>query len=112
VHVLVELLLKEVNDLTGVEAQVASIRGEHPLGIAALGDVVEVPFLEGDEDLFLELQDLGCLAHREAELSTAVKKHLAKARTRRHGGLHLLKILLGGLEVLEALLVEKNVARL
>ena len=111
-HVLVELLLEEVDDLPGIEPQVASIRGEHALSIATLGDVLEVSLLEGDEDLLLELEDLRGLAHGEAKLSTTVKEHLAKARARRHCRLHLLEIVLSGLEVLETLLVEKHVARL
>jgi hypothetical protein len=54
-HVLVEFLLEEVNNLTGIEAQVAGIRRKHALGIAALGDVLKVTLFEGNEDLLLEL---------------------------------------------------------
>ena len=109
-HVLVELLLEEVHDLTRIETEVARILGEHALGIAALGNVFEVALLEGYENLLLELKDLRGLPHREAKLTATVKEHLAEARTRWHGGLHLLKILLGGLEVREALLVEEHLA--
>jgi hypothetical protein len=65
VNMLVELLLKEVNDLTGVESQVTGIGGKHPLGVATLRDILEVTFLEGNEDLLLEFQNLRGLAHRE-----------------------------------------------
>jgi hypothetical protein len=54
-HVLVELLLEEVDYLARVEPQVTCIRRQHALRIAALGNVFEIAFFKGDEDLLFEL---------------------------------------------------------
>jgi hypothetical protein len=66
VAVLEEILGELVGDLAGIQAKITCIGREHPLGVTALGDVVEVPLLERDEDLLLELEDARGLGHGEA----------------------------------------------
>ena len=78
--VLVELLLEEVDDLPGVEAEVAGIAGEHALGIAALGHVVVVALLEGDEHVSAQLQDAGGLLEGEPEVVAPHDERLAEPR--------------------------------
>ena len=57
VDVLVELFLEKVGDLPGVETEVARVRREHALGVAALGHALEVALLESDEDILPKAED-------------------------------------------------------
>jgi hypothetical protein len=52
--VLKDLLLEEVNYLTGIQPQVASVRREHALRVTALGNVLKVPFLKSDKRLLFK----------------------------------------------------------
>ncbi|MDY4691855.1 hypothetical protein ACQQ9Y_04760 [Atopobiaceae bacterium SGI.236] len=48
---LVQVLLKLIDDISGIKTEIARIRGEHALGITAFGDGGIIALLKGYKNL-------------------------------------------------------------
>lgn len=106
----VQVVLEHVDDLSGIEPQIARIAGEHAQRIARTGDALPVSLLKGHNDLLFEPQDSGSLRNGEVELTPTLGQILAKTRL-----CHLLYLPVksfGLTELLQPLRLKQHVTRL
>ena len=96
-----------IDDFTRVEAQIARITRDHALGVTARGHGGEVLRLEVLDDLRADLDDVGDLLDRDAELAPALEQHIAEVAAHLHPSKNLIfgQRLLDRPESGEALLV-------